>query len=250
MRFIGLDLAWSTRNPTGAAVIEGDENTGQPVAAQLLGDDDTVIDFVQTYAGNEPAIVAIDAPLHVPNETGRRPAEAEIGAMFARYQAGAHPANRQRLAANGVVRGEAIVARLEAIGFTHRAEVEPHIPVRQVIEVFPHPAMIALFNLQRTIKYKAKAGRSHEQRLVEFARYQELLRSLETHEPALVGADSLLSQELITLNKARLKDYEDVLDGLLCAYIAYYLWQWGMTRSRVFGTFEQGYITTPVPQSM
>jgi predicted RNase H-like nuclease len=110
--------------------------------------------------------------------------------------------------------------------------------------------MIALFNLDRTVKYKAKAGRSHEQRLAEFARYQELLRNGETLEPALLGARNLLNQELSTLSKARLKDYEDVLDGLMCAYIAHYLWCWGMTRARVFGTIEQGYIVTPVPPAM
>ncbi len=250
MRFIGLDLAWSMRNATGAAVIEGEAMAGRLIATQLLSNDDSVIQFVQMYAGTEPAIIAVDAPLIVPNITGRRPAEAAIGAVFARFQAGAHPANRQRLASNGVVRGEALVARLEALGFVHRADVEPHAPARQVLEVFPHPAMIALFNLDRTVKYKAKAGRSNEQRLAEFMRYQSLLRSLETHEPALHSGDTLLHQDISTLTKARLKDYEDVLDGLMCAYIAHYLWHWGMTRARVFGTFEQGYITTPIPQTM
>jgi predicted RNase H-like nuclease len=47
MRIIGLDLAWSARNRTGAAVVEGDEREGRLVASALLGDDDGVVGFVR-----------------------------------------------------------------------------------------------------------------------------------------------------------------------------------------------------------
>lgn len=231
-------------------MIEGDARRGQVLRTQLLGGDDEVIAFVRAWAGAQPALVAIDAPLRVPNETGRRPGEAEIGKAFARYQAGAHPANRARLAVNGVVRGEAIVAGLEELGFAHRAEVEAQVSVRQVIEVFPHPAIVSIFDLPRTIKYKARPNRSHEQRLEAFKQYCDHLRNLKHHDPALLDADELLDRDPAGMIKARLKDYEDLLDGLMCAYIAHYLWRWGMQRARVFGDFEGGYITTPVPRSM
>lgn len=248
MRFIGLDLAWSVRNPTGAAVISGDAQQGTLAASALLGGDDEVIAWVAEQAGPGPAIVAIDAPLVVPNQTGRRLAEAEIGQAFARFQAGAHPANRARLAVDGVVRGEALVTRLEQLGFVHAPEVRALAPVRQVLEVFPHPAMVALFDLQRTIKYKARPGRTLDTRLAEFRRLQTLMRGLTA--PALVGADELLSHPLDFPVRARLKDYEDRLDGVFCAYIAHYLWRWGMARARVFGSLTLGSITTPVPPAM
>ena len=38
-------------------------------------------------------MVAIDAPLIVRNATGNRPAEAALNRDFARFDAGAHPAN-------------------------------------------------------------------------------------------------------------------------------------------------------------
>lgn len=247
MRFIGLDLAWSARNLTGAAVVEGDASHGRLVASTLLHGDDDVISFVLRKAADGPALVTIDAPLIVPNHTGRRPAEAEIGRTFARHQAGAHPANRTRLAVDGVVRGEAIVRRLENHNFLHRAEVEPRVPVRQVLEVYPHPAMVSIFNLSRTLKYKARPNRTPDERIRELARYLACLRSLECAEPALVGADELLGRETAGLIKARLKDYEDLLDGLMCAYVGHYLWRWGMARARVFGDIRRGYITTPIP---
>jgi predicted RNase H-like nuclease len=254
MRFIGLDLAWSARNLTGAAVVEGDPAVGRLVASGLLGDDDQVVEFVLEHAGAGPAIVAIDAPLVVRNPTGRRRAEALIGAAFSRYEAGAHPANRARLAVDGVVRGEALVARLEGHRFIHRAEVEAQAPVRQVIEVFPHPAMVSIFNLERTLKYKARPKRSHETRLAGFVALQEHLRSLRDADPALLDADQLLNRDLSSFNRsqmrdyrARLKDYEDRLDAVICAYVGQYLWRWGMARARVFGDMQGGYITTPVP---
>lgn len=250
MRFIGLDLAWSARNPTGAALVEGDATGGELLTTTLLGGDDEVIAFVAQHAGTMSALVTIDAPLHVPNASGRRPAEAEISKAFARYHAGAHPANRSRLAFNGVVRGEALVAQLEALGFTHDAEVTAQMPVRQIVEVYTHPALIAFFDLDRIIQYKARPKRSHEHRLAEFRRYQHYLRTLSTADPALHNTAALLDHDLQFPSKVRLKDYEDLLDGVLCAYIGQYLWRWGMARARVYGSMAEGYITTPVPPHM
>lgn len=250
MRFIGVDLAWSTKNKTGAAIIEGDETVGRLVETALLRTDDEVIEFILRHSGDDPAIVAIDAPLVVPNETGQRPAEAEIGPVFGRYQASAHSANRARVSVGGVVRGEVIVERLQQHGFEHKPEVEKLRPVRQVVEVYPHPAIVSIFRLDRIVKYKAKPSRTYEESLRELDRYRDLLRSLKTGEPALVDTEELLGKDVRSLIKARVKDYEDLLDALMCAYIAYYLWRWNMERARVFGNLAAGYITTPVPRAL
>jgi predicted RNase H-like nuclease len=248
--FIGIDLAWSPRNPTGAAVLRGDARGADLLDHRLLGADASIVEYVELRAGGGPAIVAVDAPLWVPNATGRRPGEAEIGRAFARYQAGAHPANRSRLTFDGVVRGEALVAALAARGFTHAPEVAAGAPVRQVIEVFPHPAMVALFDLERTLKYKLKPGRSAEYRLAEWRRYLAYLAALSQADPPLRGQAALVAQDVAALRGRRLKDYEDQVDALMCAYIALYAFRWGAARCRVFGTFEGGYIYTPVPEGM
>jgi predicted RNase H-like nuclease len=250
MLYIGLDLAWSARNPTGAAVIAGEASSGVLAGTALLRTDDEVIAYVLEQAGDGPALVAIDAPLSVPNQEGRRPAEAEITRVFARYQAGAHPANRHRLARDGVVRGEALVERLRAHGFENRTDVTAGLPVRQIVEVYTHPAIVSIFNLDRILRYKARPKRSYDERIDEFRTYQSLLRSLSKADPALHNTDELLSVDVRSLIKARLKDYEDILDGVICAYIAQYLWRWGMTRAKVFGNLDEGYITTPVPRSL
>jgi predicted RNase H-like nuclease len=249
MRFIGVDLARGMRNPSGVAAIEGFATHGELIATDLLHTDDEIVAWVTEHAG-ESAIVAIDAPLRVPNEAGRRPAEAEISRAFARYHAGAHPANRRRLTIDGVVRGESLVTQFESHGFTHRPDVTAGELTRQIVEVYTHPAIIAFFDLPAIVRYKARPNRTRPQRLMEFGRLQSLLLSLTHGDPALHGADTILTHDLTTLTNARLKDYEDQLDAIVCAYTAHYLWRWGMARARVFGSFEKGYITTPVPPAM
>jgi predicted RNase H-like nuclease len=248
--FIGIDLAWSPRNASGAAIVRGGAAGGELIHTGLLASDAEIVAYIARHAGDGPAIVAVDAPLWVPNESGRRLGEAEIARAFGRYQAGAHPANRRRLAFEGVVRGEALVVALEALGFRHAPAIEAGAQVRQVVEVFPHPAMIALFGLARTLKYKAKPRRTAGERLAEWQRYQAHLAALAAADPPLRGQASLLAQDVAALRGRRLKDYEDQVDALMCAYIALYAFRWGMARCRVFGTIEAGYIFTPVPEAM
>lgn len=245
MHFIGLDLAWSVRNPTGGATIEGDARGGRLVGTALLSDDASVVAYVEAHAGEGPAIVAIDAPLTVPNSMGRRPAEAEVGAVFGRFQAAAHPTNRTRLAdASGAVRGEALAQALEARGFVHDPRIPAGEPVRRVIEVYPHPAMVALFGLTRTLKYKNKG----QDRGVLDEAWRALhahLAALEHADPFLTGLDAHLAVDPATLKGRALKDHEDRTDATLCAYIALYAHRWGLERNEVLGTLEGGYIFTP-----
>ena len=54
------------------------------------------------------------------------------------------------------MRGEELVDHIEDNGFLHRTEVEALTLVRQVIEVYPHPAIISIYDLDEIIKYKAR----------------------------------------------------------------------------------------------
>ena len=248
--FIGIDLAWSPRNRTGAAVVRGGAGGGTLVDSALLGGDPEIAAYVATWAGTGAAIVAVDGPLLVPNETGRRPGEAELSRAFGRYQAGAHPANRRRLAIDGVVRGEALVATLAAHGFTYAPAIAAGARAREVVEVYPHPAMVTIFELERTLKYKAKPKRGAGERLAEWRRYLAYLDGLADADPPLRGQSALTEQDVAALRGRRLKDFEDRVDALMCAYIGLYAFRWGAARCRVFGTSDGGSIFTPVPKTM
>ena len=245
MRAIGIDLAWGRRNTTAAVCLESVPET--PLAWSVrahrnaLTSDAEIAEFVRGNCGDAGCIVAIDAPTHVPNQTGQRPCEAQCRALYGRYEAGPHPANRSLY--GGDIRGETLVAALAGDGFLH----DPSPPARgerRVMEVFPHPAHVALFGLPKTLKYKAKPGRSLQARLAEFERYASLLRSLSGYDPSLRIEDEILDGPQPPA-PAALKRYEDALDALTCAYLAAYYLRWGAKRLQTLGDRGTGHIVVP-----
>jgi predicted RNase H-like nuclease len=74
------------------------------------------------------------------------------------------------------------------------------------------------------------------------------LRSLEYAEPALKLSDDVRKQigiDITDYRGAGYKQFDDLLDGILCAYLAYYYWHWGEEGSWVVGNISTGYVTLP-----
>ena len=90
MRFIGLDLAWGERARTGVAALD---DAGRLVSCACVTTDDEIAAFAAEHAPGD-CVIAIDAPLIVPNEVGQRVAERLVARRFGRYAAAAYPANR------------------------------------------------------------------------------------------------------------------------------------------------------------
>jgi len=86
MFFIGIDLAWSEKNRSGVAVIEGQKDTARFICgASDIQKNSDILDFILTPIKDNPALIAIDASLIVNNETGERRAETQLKKMFAAY---------------------------------------------------------------------------------------------------------------------------------------------------------------------
>ena len=248
-RFIGLDLAWSARNNSAAVALEADTAPARWVShCDRLGDDDQVIAFIREAVAAGPALLAIDAPLIVPNQQGARPVDRQITRLFGRYGAGCYPAYRNR--PGGCTRGEQIQAALTADGFVQDPYVRQQAAARTVFEVYPHPAMLALFHVKRTLKYKARPNRSVDSRRRELARLRTYLIGLEGHEPAMISPQAVTERDIGAMRGAALKRYEDLLDAAVCAYIAYYAWYWGPKGYEVFGDTTHGYILVPMTKWM
>ena len=90
-------------------------------------------------------------------------------------------------------------------------------------ETFPHAAMVQLFALERTLKYKR--GKAAERRSGQ----QALAAAIRTHLCAAPAAprlqlnkplETLLCTPAAVLRGAALKRREDALDALICAYAA------------------------------
>ena len=87
--FVGVDLAWGDRSPTGVAAVD---ESGVLRHVGAAGGDDDILAQLQPYVAGA-CVVAIDAPLVVVNPSGNRPCEAALNRDFRRFDAGAHPAN-------------------------------------------------------------------------------------------------------------------------------------------------------------
>ncbi len=245
MRFIGVDLAWSPRNNSAAVTLEAEAQPARWIAhSDHLGDNAAVLAFLQDAAAVSPALVAIDAPLIVPNEEGSRPVDRQITQTFGRYGAGCYPAYRNR--PGSCTRGEQLVAELARAGFVQDPYLRTQVPVRSVFEVYPHPATIALFQLKHTIKYKMRPDRTLDFRRSELERLRGYLASLNGHEPAVSIPAAVADLDISQLRGSAFKRYEDLLDAVLCAYVAYYAWYWGPAGYQVYGDLTRGYILVPM----
>ena len=238
MHFVGVDLAWGQRSPTGVAVLN---RRGMLCHIGVAGDDADLLAQLGPYVGGA-CVVAIDAPLVVTNPSGNRPCEAALNRDYRRFDAGAHPANTGLAWFADGGRGARLCSELGL-------DLDPRSSApRRAMEVYPHAASVALFGLEKTLKYKQKAGRDFPQLQSELLRLMGFIESLSTAKPALElpdGSWSELKQSVRNATrKAQLRRAEDPVDAVLCAYIA----RFASNRPAdvtIYGDVESGCIVTP-----
>ncbi|MTJ53520.1 DUF429 domain-containing protein [Anabaena sp. UHCC 0253] len=238
MKFIGIDLGWKSQ-PSGLCCLELRDGK-----LQLLDLDrqDSIADILtwidKSVKLDESAIVAVDAPTLIPNATGSRLPDKLSHKYFGKYHAGCYPANQNLAFAERTIN---FGLELESRGFAHAPTIEPQKLGRYQIEVFPHPAIVNLFNLQRILKYKK--GRLSDRQLELIKLYNYILEVLPSISPHLHLSAFICGQFPHT--GAKLKETEDKLDSLICAYVAAYWWYWGTQRNLVLGDDTTGYIVIP-----
>ena len=239
VNFIGIDLAWGERAPSGLAVLDEDgalvhlsRGTADQQIAEALGD----------YVAGD-CLVGIDAPLVVNNPTGNRPCEAALNHDFARFDAGTHPTNTGKPEFSAGPRGARLAKRLGLA-------IDPVRPAsRRAIEVYPHAALVALFNLGRTLKYKQRTNRPFPLLHAEMLRLISLIEGLQHARLPLqvVGSaawDAVVGGVAGATRKGELRRAEDQLDAVVCAYVAM-LAAKRPELTTVYGDPETGRIVTP-----
>ncbi|WP_286670889.1 DUF429 domain-containing protein [Mycobacterium paraterrae] len=239
MHFVGLDLAWGERNNTGVAVVDSD---GRLLHVGAAHDDDSISAAVEPYLSGD-CLVAIDAPLIVANPTGSRPCEAALNRDFRSFEAGAHPANTTNPALTH--------PRAARIATALSLDMNPASrSSRRAIEVYPHPATIALFGLAKTLKYKKG---SFEKRQQELLRLMTLIEGLDRATPRLRINHNQTWMELrrrveAATRPVHLDRDEDPVDAVLCAYVGLY-WYHRPEDVTIYGDYGSGYIVTPTLQA-
>ncbi|MBD2084469.1 DUF429 domain-containing protein [Trichocoleus sp. ST-U3] len=248
MKFLGIDLGWRSQ-PSGLCCLAWEDGQLHLLDLDRLETIEEILNWIDTWApAAEPAMIAVDAPTLIPNTTGTRLPDKLTHKYFGRYHAGCYPENlglpfAQRIVGFGL--------SLESRGFAHAPIIKPQQPGRYQIEVFPHPAIVNLFSLERILKYKK--GKLAERQLELIKLRQYIVNSLPTFHPALnVSSSSVPILHLwgsmlaeIPSTLATFKALEDKLDSLICAYVGAHWWYWGLERNLVLGDDTTGYIVVP-----
>ncbi|OMQ16387.1 hypothetical protein A7K94_0202895 [Modestobacter sp. VKM Ac-2676] len=232
--FLGVDLGWTT-GATGVAAVD---DTGRLTASGRVKTDDEITGWVAAQPGRV-VVVAVDAPLIVPNETGQRVPEKLIGQAFGGFGASAHTSNRTRFP-GGDTRAMRLAQRL---GWA----VDPQTPtggaVGVCIEVYPHPALVGLFQLPYRLDYKKGKDQGRAPGFRSFVQHLESIPELDLAGSPRWGH---LKHVLASPRPGDLTRVEDELDAIVCAHLA---WLWHHRRSalEVYGDVEVGYIVAPPP---
>ena len=237
MHYVGVDLAWGERAPTGIAVLDPDARLVH-VSAQRS--DEEVVAAIEGVVAAGACLVSIDAPLIVRNPSGNRGCEAALNKDFARFDAGAHPANTGKPEFAETPRG-ARVAGLLGLDLNPRSGRQ-----RRAIEVYPHPATVSLFRLGRTLKYKNKPGRDLESLRSELLALMGYLETVvvTAGEPWARLRDAVES----ATRKSELRVVEDQVDAVVCAYVGLFADTHPEATTTYVGPdggWEDGYVVVP-----
>lgn len=244
--FIGVDLAWkSDKNHSGLAVAHGSREGMELIAcSKEPATLDGILEYVIAHT-TEHTVLAIDAPLVITNHAGQRPCETLIGQQFGARHASAHTSNLSLYPNAGSVRFESM---LRSNGFLHEPcpATDRRKPGKWFFEVYPHPAQIVLFNRESIIKYK-KGSLSQRRTGLKTLRESIRARLISGNPPLRVNEilEKLINQELCRLSGKQLKEYEDMLDACICAYLALFYWYWGSEKNEMIGDLQSGYIINP-----
>ena len=192
----------------------------------------------------------------VRNHDRCRPVEQRLTEIFWPYDAAPFPANLSNPNFRPDARISRLVSELVTRGFVHRTAPAGQQEQRTLIEVFPSPAQVILFpgrNRRQHIhckglRYKPKRNRSWNEIHSEWEVYRARLRSLQDREPALKFAPEVARQIGIDITQytgRQYKEFDDLLDGIFCAYLAYYSWYCGEEGCWTVGDLDTGCVTLP-----
>ena len=243
MKFVGIDFGWSS-GASGLCCLVWQNNQLEILDLTTILEIDDILAWIDGWVDStSPALVAVDAPTIINNLTGMRLADKLTHKYFGRYHAGCYPANLNlRFAERTVGLGKSLTAR----NFQHAPTIEPKQLGRYQVEVFPHPATINLFGLEKILKYKKGKISDRSSELIKLQNY--IIKVLPQLEPALsqrsLAAIPRLDRQL---TGKELKAIEDMLDSLICAYVAAHWWYWGKAKNLVLGDLDSGYIVIPNP---
>ena len=237
-RLIGIDLAWGKQNGgeperSGCAELKWENGALTLSRLDLLGRVEKIVDWIEDEPGDW--VVAIDAPLRITNPKGSREAEKQARWCYKEVGMRALPSNLCLKQFGRHYQGRMLRKQLKELGGTLVERVEDLNGGSLFFETYPHVAMVELFNLCVTMKYKKgwirrNCDKKHRRRCQNGGQQwlaeeicEHLCSDAAKPKPRLQMNPKL--KELLRapdsdlVGKA-LKGREDKLDAVVCAYTA------------------------------
>ena len=214
--FIGIDLAWGDKNLSGFCALElsTSEKTSKPklkiLDVKLIKSIDEILQEIDKYKEHQ-VYVGVDAPLVIPNETGNREIEKNFNKDFSSYKISMLPANRKILKKYSPnIRSEELYTKLDSLDFKR-----DYASNKVLFEVYTHSTIAMLWNDHKILPYKRKKGR-------DTAFIKEQLSIYTKYLKKAVASHKLFKEDIPLMRGQKIKDYEDKLDSITCAYSMYH----------------------------
>lgn len=239
---LGIDAAWTPRNPSGVALVQGSGRKwtclgvapsyesfnsladGCPVdwrAKRFVGtppDVSRLLEAAKKLAKTKVDLVAIDMPVSKSKITGRRCADNRVSEVFGGRNCAAHSPSVERPGKMG----ENIAKDFSDAGYKLVTEAARPPTSPGLIEVYPHPALLSLLNLNERAKYKCSKSLSYwpeaslDQRIRNLIAIHKKIRAALSER--FEGVNDLISIRNVE-SLSHLKKIEDALDALVCVWV-------------------------------
>jgi predicted RNase H-like nuclease len=223
MVVLGIDAAWTAHRASGVAVLVGEPSrwrcagafASYPALFERTGCRE-VLAAVEAIAGEQANVVSVDMPLATVPITSRRFCDNQISRHFGKFGCGVHSSTPER---PGAVSTQ-LMATFRNVGYELAVHGAPTRD-RQVIEVYPHIAVMRLLGESYRVPYKvARAGQywpdatPRKRRANIRANLGRILSALQER----IG-DVPLELPRSLAGPTEIKHFEDALDGVVCAWI-------------------------------
>ena len=240
---LGIDAAWTAHQPSGIALVQNTgsgwsclavapsheafiaQASGQPWDPQQKATGSrpnpaALLKASQQLAGAEVSCVSVDMPLATTPITSRRAADTAISSRFGPKGCAVHSPSTERPGAIA----DQLRADFAALGYClHTNGSEQSAPA--LIECYPHVALLALLKRDYRVPYKvSRSGRYWKaEKLTCSERIERLLEQFQAIKTGLnqhiSGIPDFIPAPYEVSTLASLKSVEDMLDGLICAWI-------------------------------
>jgi predicted RNase H-like nuclease len=233
---LGIDAAWTERNPSGFALIDNGVGPWRLGAAAPnlrefadkcgLSDEEGqganfALRCAEKLIGRLPDLVAVDMPLSNRPIEGRRTSDIAVSRRFGAAKCATHSPSAERPGQVGFRLHEDCKAR----GYQLITSA-PADSGRSLAEIYPHPALLRLMKVDVRLRYKIGKtgiywpGRPSEERLSLVKR--ELCSIVAALDQVVVGAQQAIHGRFDfdgAKTFSALKPAEDTIDAIISAWI-------------------------------